>query len=421
MMKKLSTLFLSLFLVLTVVSPTQAAPKPVGVWIDGAQVQLGNVNPINEKGTTLVPMRPFFQKLGVNVVWDGKTKTVTGTKDGLKLQLTVGSTNATVNGQTKKLPVAPKSINNVTYVPVRFIGETTGYSVAWNPSLRTITFEAQKPVNGSKGFLWKVENKGNTVYLLGSIHVADKAMYPLRPEIEAAFNESQYLGVELDMTKVDSASMEKFMAEKGTYTDGTTLKDHISPATYNKLVKFLTDNKLPANSFDQYKPWLVSNSLTGMQAQDSGYQTDIGIDMYFLQKSKQLNKPVIELETAELQLNMLAGFSDQLQEKQLNEMLEALTQPAAAAQDNSADQLNQMWKQGDEDTLVAFTKASATEPEYYKAMLQDRNDGMVKHVKEYLNSDKGSTYFIVVGALHMLGDHGIVTQLKQEGYNVVKQ
>lgn len=46
---------------------------------------------------------------------------------------------------------------------------------------------------------------------------------------------------------------------------------------------------------------------------------------------------------------------------------------------------------------------------------------MVKHVKEYLNSDKKATYLVVVGALHMLGDDGIVTQLQKDGFNVVKQ
>ena len=46
---------------------------------------------------------------------------------------------------------------------------------------------------------------------------------------------------------------------------------------------------------------------------------------------------------------------------------------------------------------------------------------MVKQVKEYLNSDKKATYFVVVGALHMLGEDGIVTQLQKEGFTVVKQ
>lgn len=422
-MKKLSALFLSLFLVFSVFTTAHAAEKPVGVWIDGAEVKFTNFNPVVEKGTTLVPMRPLLEKLNINMNWDGKTQTVTGTKEGLQLSLKIGSTSATVNGQQKKLEVAPKSINNVTYVPIRFIGETTGYKVDWNPALRTINFQAQQPAEGSTGFLWKVEKNGNTVYLLGSIHVANDKMYPLRPEIEAAFNASQYLGVELDLTKVDQTAMQKFIMENGSYTDGTLLKDHVSAATYSKVVDFLKANKLPTNAFDSYKPWVVTQTISTLQVQASGYQADTGIDLYFTEKSNTLKKPIIELETAELQLNMLANFSDSLQEKQLNESLHSVTDSANKkdSEQTSVNALTQMWTQGNEEALIALTKAAAQEPEYYKALLSDRNTNMVKHIKEYLNGEKQSTYFIVVGALHMLGDDGIVTQLQKDGYSVVKQ
>ncbi len=421
-MKKLSALLLSFFMMLSVfLTPASAADKPVGVWIDGSEVKLGNLNPVMEKGTTLVPMRPLLETLDVNFSWNAKTKTVTGTKEELALSLTIGSTTATVNGVQKKLEVAPKTIDNTTYVPVRFIGETIGYKVEWNQTLRTINFLANKQTAGSTGFLWKVENNGNTVYLLGSIHVANDKMYPLRPEIEAAYEASQYLGVEVDLTKMDQTQIQKFLLEKGTYKDGTTLKDHVSADTYTKVVDLLKANGLAVNAFDTFKPWVVTQSISGLQVQASGLQADIGIDMYFTQKSNTLKKPIIELETAELQLNMFDQFSDGLQEKLLNDTLDALKQTDNKAATDSFKALTDMWTQGDDEFLTAMTQAVAQEPEYYKALVSDRNTNMVKHVKEYLNSDKKSTYFVVVGALHMLGDDGIVTQLQKEGFNVVKQ
>ncbi|MEK4343630.1 TraB/GumN family protein [Paenibacillus sp. FSL P4-0184] len=420
-MKKLGALFLSIFMVMSVFTTAHAAEKPVGVWIDGTEVKLGNSNPVVEKGTTLVPMRPLLEKLNVNMNWNKKTQTVTGTKNGLALSLTIGSTTATVNGEKKKLEVAPKTINNVTYVPVRFIGETIGYKVEWNAAQRTITFVANNEAAGSTGFLWKVENNGNTVYLLGSIHVANDKMYPLRPEIEAAFEASQYLGVEVDLTKVDQTEMQKFLTEKGSYTDGTKLKDHVSADTYNKVVALLKANGLAGNAFDSYKPWVVTQGISSLQMQTTDYTPDTGIDLYFTQKAGKLNKPIIELENMQLQLNMFNQFSDGLQEKLLLDTLDSLKQTDKAAATASLDGLSQMWMQGDEQTLVAMTQAVAKEPEYYKGLVSDRNANMVKHVKEYLNSDKKATYLVVVGALHMLGDDGIVTQLQKDGFNVVKQ
>ena len=129
-MKKLGVLLISFFMMLSVLNTTaNAAEKSVGVWVDGNEVNLGKLNPIMEKGTTLVPMRPLLETLDVNISWNAQTQTVTGTKDGLALSLTIGITTATVNGEQKKLEVAPKTINNTTYVPVRFIGETIGYKV----------------------------------------------------------------------------------------------------------------------------------------------------------------------------------------------------------------------------------------------------------------------------------------------------
>lgn len=420
-MKKLGVLFLSIFMVMSVFTTAHAAEKPVGVWIDGTEVKLGNANPIVEKGTTLVPMRPLLEKLNVNMNWNKKTQTVTGSKNGLTLSLTIGGTTATVNGEKKKLEVAPKTINNVTYVPVRFIGETIGYKVEWSAAQRTITFVANNETAGSTGFLWKVENNGNTVYLLGSIHVANDKMYPLRPEIEAAFEASQYLGVEVDLTKVDQTEMQKFLTEKGSYTDGTKLKDHVSADTYNKVVALLKANGLAGNAFDSYKPWVVTQGISSLQMQTTDYTPDTGIDLYLTQKAGKLNKPIIELENMQLQLNMFNQFSDGLQEKLLLDTLDSLKQTDKAAATASLDGLSQMWMQGDEQTLVAMTQAVAKEPEYYKGLVSDRNANMVEHVKEYLNSDKKATYLVVVGALHMLGDDGIVTQLQKDGFNVVKQ
>jgi uncharacterized protein YbaP (TraB family) len=420
-MKKLGVLLLSIFMAMSVFTTAHATEKPIGVWIDGTEVKLGNTSPVVEKGTTLVPMRPLLESLDVNISWNEKTKTVTGTKNGLALSLTIGSTTATVNGEKKKLEVAPKTISNTTYVPVRFIGETIGYKVEWNPALRTITYKANKQAAGSTGFLWKVENKGNTVYLLGSIHVANDKMYPLRPEVEAAFEASQYLGVEVDLSKIDQNEIQKFILEKGSYTDGTKLKDHVSADTYKKVVALLKANNIAGDAFDSFKPWVVTQGISGLQIQDAGYQPEIGIDLYFTQKAGKLNKPIIELESTQLQLNMFDQFSNELQEKLLIGTLDGLNQADKAAAAASLDSLSQMWIQGDEQSLIAMTQAVAQEPEYYKGLVSDRNINMVKHIKEYLNSDKKSTYLVIVGALHMLGDDGIVTLLQQDGYNVIKQ
>ncbi|WP_341281718.1 TraB/GumN family protein [Paenibacillus sp. FSL H8-0537] len=419
-MKKISALLMSLFVAFSLFTPVHAAEKPISVVINGSEVKFDNFEPVIEKGSTLVPMRPILEELDAKVVWNKSTQTVTATKEGVDLSLQIGNKTATVNGEKKQLEVAPKTIKNVTYIPLRFIGEATGYQVDWSKALRTITFTIKVNAEGSKGFLWKVEKNGNTVYLLGSIHVAKDSMYPLRPEIEEAFKAAQHLAVEVDLTKLDPTALQAYANKLGTYSDGTTLKDHISAETYAKITALLKANKLPENTFDPYKPWIVTQTITAMGMQGTGYNTSNGIDLYFTEKANKANVPVISLETAEGQLSMFEGFSKELQEKQLVQTLDAVSQPATS-EPTGIDALTDMWVSGSDDELVALTAEVEKEPEYYNALIKDRNVGMTNQVKGFLNGTDKSTYFVVVGALHMLGPDGIVTLLEKDGFTVERQ
>lgn len=96
------------------------------------------VAPLLRNGTTLVEFRPIFEKLGYAIRFDSVTKTITGTKPGLSLNLRLGNNNATVNGTARTLNVAPQAIGGSTMVPLRFIAEASGKEVSWNAFTRSI-------------------------------------------------------------------------------------------------------------------------------------------------------------------------------------------------------------------------------------------------------------------------------------------
>ncbi|CAI6083447.1 TraB/GumN family protein [Cohnella sp. JJ-181] len=415
-MKKIGALFLSLILAVSVFSgAASAAAKPVSVWMDGAAVQFKQGNPLVENGTTLVPMRPLLEKLGVGLQWDGKSQTVLGTKSGLSFTLQAGNRTAVVNGAVETLDVPPRVIRGTTYVPLRFVAEAIGYKVTWDAKNNAVSLTPLGQPGGSTGFLWKAEKNGNTVYLLGSIHAAQAQMYPLRAEIEAAYKASQYLGVEVDMTKIDQEAMDKLIADKGTYKDSTTLKDHVSAETYQALVDILKANGMEEDAFDKYEPWVVAQSIPTAA---EGYQANLGIDAYFMGKAASDNKLIVPLESADSQLDMFDRFSPALQEEQLRQTIDAYR--SGNGGDPAMDALTRMWITGDEAALLSLVKATAEDQEYYKAMVLDRNLTMSSKIEGYLNEDDQTTRMIIVGALHMLGDDGIVTRLKNDGYSVTK-
>lgn len=387
--KKWTASLLSMIMSLVVLVPaTSAAPNTVSVKVDGEWVQFGEHAPVIDQGSTLVPTEEIYKALKLKP--EQQAQNVSGSK----------------------------TVDGVTYLPVRSFGEISGYDVHWGASERAVYIWSKQPAATSgRGFLWEVENAGNKVYLLGTMHVADDSFYPLDPAIESAFAEADNLGVEVDVTKGSSPEMQKLLLDLGTYQDGTTLKDHISETTYAKLSKFLTENGMERDAFDPFKPWVVEMTLQTLQASKSGYQGQVGIDYYFTSKAMERKIPVIELESYESQLGMFNEFSQELQEANLLTTLNSLQEV-----NDSVNSMAEMWKTGDDQALIEMVNAiKSAGDEYYKAMLVDRNVKMTEKIEGYLKGKDSSTYMIAVGAAHMLGEKGIVTLLQEKGYTVTRK
>lgn len=90
-------------------------------------------------GTTLVPMRAIFEKLGASVVWRASDRTITAKKGKTAIWLQLGNANAKVGTVARKLEAAPRTVNGSTMVPLRFVSEALGAGVKWDDQLLTIT------------------------------------------------------------------------------------------------------------------------------------------------------------------------------------------------------------------------------------------------------------------------------------------
>jgi Copper amine oxidase N-terminal domain/WXXGXW repeat (2 copies) len=108
---------------------TLAANADVGVTVNGSAVDI-SPPPIVQAGRVFVPLRGVFEQLGASVVYSNGAINATG--NGRDISLLIGSTQATVNGQTQIIDVAPFIVGESTYVPLRFISEALGDSVSWD-------------------------------------------------------------------------------------------------------------------------------------------------------------------------------------------------------------------------------------------------------------------------------------------------
>lgn len=94
-------------------------------------------------GRLLVPFRWFAERiLGATVAFwvAGAAEIVTLQLGNIKVELTLNSTVARVNGTAVTLDIAPFATGGRTLVPARFLAETFGYLVDWNSATNEVTF-----------------------------------------------------------------------------------------------------------------------------------------------------------------------------------------------------------------------------------------------------------------------------------------
>jgi uncharacterized protein YbaP (TraB family) len=307
-----------------------------------------------------------------------------------------------------------------------------------------------QPVNeqpaGDKAFFWRVSSQqrsslqdsnaenttpvasteGTTVYLMGSIHFADRSFYPLRTEIEEAFQRSHSLVVELDVNNIDNRAYIQIVSRRGVYENGATIKDKISADTWLQLQQRLKQLNIEYDSVKNYRPGILVLTLSATQVVQMGFDPALGIDAHFLTQARQGHstqshpkqvaaKQIIELETLQQQLDLFLDMPDG--DLLLKETLYSLDESEQLMTD-----IVRIWKQGDEKQMnkLLFEDAITDYPAFtniYDRLFYDRNKKMAGKIEKMLRSDKGS-YFVVVGSGHLIGEKGIVSLLKNKGYNV---
>ena len=264
-----------------------------------------------------------------------------------------------------------------------------------------------------KSFLWKVQSGESTVYLLGSIHFLKKENYPLSPKIENAFEASDRLVVEANIQDQDKISIPQIM-EKAIYPPDERISAHLSKETYELLKKEGARLGLPPEMTDRQRPWFLSMSLEALEILKLGYDPAYGVDSYFLSKASG-KKTILELESVEEQLNLLANLSAQDQE-----FLLLLTLKDLQNVTREMDSLIQSWKSGDPKGMEpVITKSIKEDPRLspvYEKLIYERNRKMLSKIEEYLNGS--GTYFVVVGAGHLIGEKGIIETLRRRGHRV---
>ena len=265
------------------------------------------------------------------------------------------------------------------------------------------------------GYMWEVKYGDATVYLFGSIHMADDSLYPMSEMVESAFKASDILAVEADISDMKAVQS---IAPLLMYEGEETVYDHLSDEGVVKFESIMAEIGLKPKLFEKIKIWALGSNLLAMQLNESIYSANEGVDLYFINKAHDMKKEVAELEGVEFQINMMNSFTDLQQENLFISGLGTTEETIA-----DFEELYQYYLEADIEKMTTYMFGTENEmtsdSEVEDAMLKDRNLGMTDKIEEYLTTDK--TYFVVVGTAHYFGDESVVKYLRDRGYTVERK
>lgn len=266
--------------------------------------------------------------------------------------------------------------------------------------------------------IYKATDKdGNIAWLLGAIHVGREDFYPLPDYVMNAFNSSNAFAIECDT--VDFENVFEYME----YADGTTIKDHIDEQLYEISSQILEENGILEEVSDSYMPSVWSLYVDRLTYARLGFEEKYGVDTYLTNLAFESNIKVLEIEGDEIHGKSMAKLSDEVQEMMLISSVSQYSNIEQAKQ--SLNTSLDLWSKGDEAELSAVLNTEAeTETqeqkkileEYDKVMRVERNDQMTEYVKNAMQDEK--ELFVCVGSTHIVGENGIVAQLRELGYVV---
>lgn len=288
---------------------------------------------------------------------------------------------------------------------------------------RAVEAEAARVENGRSVF-WRIEPKGGgrPSWLLGTAHLSDPRVVDLAPAVRAALDGARVVALEntsvLDMSAARSAYGASI--RHMIYTDGRTLPAVLGPDTWARLRTALEARRIPAWSVMAWKPWMVTFGVLIYPPCELARWTagESMLDVAVGRSAKAAGKPVLDLETTDDQFSALDAMTEAEQVRLLVATL--AMEPRA---EDMQETMVLAYEAGRVDLLWAHAMAQAAaggaDQAVFGSILRNasyrRNLAMMARARPLV--DEGGA-FLAVGALHLIGEQGLVRLFREAGYTV---
>jgi uncharacterized protein YbaP (TraB family) len=268
-------------------------------------------------------------------------------------------------------------------------------------------------------FLWEVaprEGRPGRAFLYGSVHLQPKVRPPVDLAVTRTFDASTDLVFEADPSPGAQAVIQGLVEKLAVYPGTDRLEDHLGAELYEQTKLVASQLGLPAAGIAKMRPWLVSIMLEVYVAAGLGFAQETGTEQWALGRAAG-TKTIHELEGVEAQLQMFASMPEEAQIDQLRYSVEHIGELPGKLR-----AIITLYDEGDASGLEALTFATANENPSGDVLLErffySRNAQMALAIDALLAEEK--TYFVVVGAGHLLGPKSVQDRLIEKGYSLVR-
>ena len=263
----------------------------------------------------------------------------------------------------------------------------------------------------AESFVWRVAGDHNTVYLAGSMHLLPERAYPLPAAYESAYSASKMLVEEADQAARQDPDAGRILLSAARYDRGD-LASHLDADMLERTADVLDDLGLAIDDYDAFRPWFVSMAIEVKAFEDAGYRADLGLDGFFDRRARLDHKPILALQDIDRHLAILTELPAELSRDQL-----AVTLANADELDTAPDELYGYWRFGNvADFAAAVDEQVQAYPALYDRLIHDRNQAWMATVETLLHSPDNA--MVLVGAAHLVGPEGLVSRLRDKGYEV---
>ncbi|MDU6743253.1 TraB/GumN family protein [Peptoniphilus harei] len=271
----------------------------------------------------------------------------------------------------------------------------------------------------AKGFFYEIENKKNKVYMLGSIHIGKSSMYPIDQNIINSLKNSDKIFMEIDLTNQEKL---KEMQEKMYYKDGGSLKNDLGEELFARVANIFKDFGMTEDQVNKLKPWAIYNSLS-VDPKGEVATATYGIESYFLALSLLNNLELGELESVDFQSDLLSNFDKESYISMIKNLTDEIEKNGYKNINAGLNEMLSAWEIGNKDKMISLLSSDGDEAseKFNESLLSERDKNMAKKIDAMLKEDGENTYFILVGAAHLVPENSVTGILKDMGYEVLEK